>query len=415
MSRYSTTAVALHWLIAALLVYNYALGERAEHLRQGASLFAVLQLHKSIGITVLLLSVVRLAIRFWRPAPVAVIDNPAAKYLSSAVHALFYVVMIGAPLTGWIIVSTAKIEIPTLLFGVVPWPHLPFAQGWHRLAEDTHALLSTLMLALIALHVIGAVRHQFVMNDGLLDRMMPTARAGLGAFAVALALLGGSYALGQVGPIPGIEAVSAPGIATETTPIERPLSEAKQTEAPDEVTAPNEEVPEKEIAAGPVPSWQPAAGGQLGFNVTVDGEQVTGRFGRWSSMIVFDPERLDESSIRTSIDLTSVTTGDGERDNMLAGSDFFATAANPQAIFTSSDIRNTGGNRYQARGTLTLKGVSRPTRLDFTLDIKGDKATASGTATLSRSAFGVGTGQFEGDGTIGTSVAVNFRFNATRQ
>lgn len=56
MTRYSKTAMSLHWLIAALLVYNYALGERAEHLRQGPALFAILQLHKSIGITVQLLS-----------------------------------------------------------------------------------------------------------------------------------------------------------------------------------------------------------------------------------------------------------------------------------------------------------------------------------------------------------------------
>ena len=407
--------MALHWLIAALLVYNYALGERAEHLKQGAALFAVLQLHKSIGISVLLLSLFRLAIRLWRPAPLAVIDNPAAKYLSSAVHALFYVVMIGAPLTGWIIVSTAKIEIPTLLFGVVPWPHLPIALGWHKLAEDMHALLSTIMLALIALHVIGAVRHQFVMKDGLLDRMMPTTKAGLGAFAVAWAVLGGSYAFGTSGPIPGIEQTVAPVAVTKATPIEPPLPEAKQTDAPDEAVAPDKTLPEKEIAAGPVPTWQPSAGGQLGFTLTVNGEQVAGRFNRWSSKIIFDPERLNESSIRTSIDLASVATGDGERDNMLAGSDFFATAANPQATFTSTDIHNTGENRYQARGTLKLKGVSRPVRLDFMLDIKDDKATASGTARLSRSAFGIGTGQFEGDGTIGTSVAVNFRFTATRQ
>lgn len=415
MSRYSTTAMALHWLIAALLVYNYALGERAEHLRQGVALFTILQLHKSVGISVLLLSLFRLGIRLWRPAPVAVIDNRSAKYLSSSVHALFYVVMIGAPLTGWIIVSTAKIEIPTLLFGIVPWPHLPVAQGWHRLAEDAHALLSTLMLALIALHVIGAVRHQFVMKDGLLDRMMPTAKAGLGAFAVALALLGGSYTLGTSGPIPGVEQAVASVAATKATPIEPSLPETEQEEAPDEITEPDEALPETKIAAGSVPTWQQSAGGQLGFTVTVNGEQVTGRLGRWSSKIVFDPERLDESSIRTRIDLASVATGDGERDNMLAGSDFFATAANPQATFTSTDIRSTGGNRYQARGTLMLKGVSRPARLNFTLDIKGDKATASGTATLSRSAFGIGSGQFEGDGTIGSSVAVNFRFNATKQ
>lgn len=413
MTRYSKTAMALHWLIAALLVYNYALGERGEHLRQGAALFATLQLHKSVGITVLLLSLLRLGIRFWHPAPAAVIDNQSTKYLSSAVHALFYIVMIGAPLTGWIIVSTAKIEIPTLLFGFIPWPHLPVSQGWHRLAKDAHELLSNLMLALIALHVIGAVRHQFILKDGLLDRMMPTARAGLGAFAVALALFGGSYALGRSGPIPGIGAAMTPAVSPSPIAIseqaEIPLPDATKTEDAKDA------LPEKAIAAEPVPTWQSASGGRLGFDVTVSGEQVTGRFSRWSSKIAFDPERLDQSSIRATIDLASATTGDGERDNMLSGSDFFATATHPQATFASTDIRSLGGNRYRANGSLSLKGVSRPVRLDFNLAIKGDKATASGSAILSRTAFGVGSGQFEGGDTIGTSVTVSFDFNATKQ
>lgn len=415
MTRYSKTAMALHWLIAALLVYNYALGERTEHLRQGVALFAILQHHKSIGIAVLLLSLSRLVMRLWRPAPAAVIDNPAAKFLSSVVHALFYVVMIGAPLTGWIIVSTARIEIPTLLFDVIPWPHLPMAQSWHKLAEDAHGLLSTLMLALIALHVIGAVRHQFVIKDGLLSRMMPTALSGIGAFAVALALLGGSFALGRVGPIPGMEATLVPVAG----PLATPASEAPEPPLPTAEKAPTADKAKtsvsEEVSADPVPTWQPEAGGQLGFTVAVNGEQVAGRFGRWSSKIVFDPERLGKSSIRTSIDLASVATGDGERDMMLAGSDFFATGTHPQAVFTSNDIRNLGGDRYQARGTLSLKGVSRPALLNFTLVIKDDRATASGTAPLSRGAFGVGSGQFEGGDTIGTSVTVNFRFNAIRQ
>lgn len=409
-------AMGLHWLIAALLVYNYALGERTEHLRQGQALFASLQLHKSIGITILLLSLWRLAIKLWRPQPFAVVDGKSAKFLSSAVHALFYVVMIAAPLTGWVIVSTAKIEIPTLLFGVVPWPHLPVERAWHEIAEEAHGLLSKLMLGLIALHVIGAIRHQFFMKDGLFDRMMPTPRAGLGAFVLALTLLGGAFALGRVGPIPGMPQAAAPAIRSSATPVSKtPLAEIEKVGPEETANQPADKEEIKDNSDEPVPSWKTDAGGRLGFAVVVSGEQVSGSFDRWSSKIVFDPERLGESSIRTSIDLASVATGDSERDSMLAGSDFFATAANPRAVFSSNDIRSVGGNRYRASGTLTLKGVSRPARLDFTLDIKGDRATANGTTTLSRGAFGVGSGQFEGGDTIGTSVTVNFRFNATRQ
>lgn len=415
----------LHWLIAALLIYNYALGERTEHLKPGAALFAVLQLHKSIGITVLLLSLWRLAIRLWRPLPAAVIDSPSAKYLSSAVHALFYVVMIAAPLTGWIIVSTAKIKIPTLLFGLIPLPHLPLAgmsHALHELAEEAHGLLSRLMLGLIALHVIGALRHQFMMKDRLFDRMMPTVRASWGAFAVAVALLGGSFALGRVGPIPGLADTATPiasGNATPAnakteTPVTTPENADLAKNEPDAADEANRDA-EKTLPAGSVPKWQQLPGGQLGFNVTANGDQISGRFSNWSSNIVFDPERLDQSSIRATIDLASVASGDGERDAMLAGSDFFAIAAHPQATFASASIRGKGGNRYEARGNLTLKGISRPVRLNFTLDINGDQATAKGTATLSRGAFSVGVGQFEGDETISKNVSVNFNFTARKR
>ncbi len=415
MTKYSKLAIALHWMIAALLVYNYALGERAEHLRQGAALFAVLQLHKSIGISILLLSLLRLAMRLGRSQPASVTDNPPAKFLSSAVHVLFYIVMIAAPLTGWIIVSTAKIEIPTLLFGFIPWPHLPVERAWHDIAEEAHALLSTLLLALIALHVVGAIRHQFFMKDGLLDRMMPTARAGLGAFAIALALLGSSFALGRAGPIPGMTQANATVKVASVPPVSDAVVVTQQDaveEKPD-IVGKDEQSATKEIAAGPIATWQPDKGGRLGFTVSVNGEQAAGRFERWSSKIAFDPERLDESSIRASIDLGSVTTGDGERDSMLAGGDFFATSSHPQAVFTSTKIRSISGNRYRASGMLTLKGVSRPVSLDFTLNIKGDNATTSGSATLSRGTFGVGSGQFEGGDTIGSNVTVNFSFNAT--
>ncbi len=357
--------------------------------------------------------------------PVAVVDSPAAKFLSSTVHALFYVVMIGAPLTGWMVVSTADIKIPTLLFGSIPWPHLPLAgtgHALHELTEEAHELLSKLMLGLIALHVVGALRHQFMMKDGLLDRMMPTARSGLGALVVALALLGGSFALGRAGPIPGMEAAPTPIASGSATPanakagtaVAKPENADLAKAEPD--AADKTKLDAEEIAAtGPVPKWQQSPGGHLGFTVTANGEQVNGRFGNWSSNIVFDPERLDQSSIRTNINLGSVASGDGERDAMLVTSDFFATAVHPQAIFTSNDIRSSGGNRYQARGTLTLKGISQPVRLNFTLDIKGDKATASGTATLFRNAFGVGSGQFEGGDAIGKTVTVNFNFTAMKR
>src|SRR5690242_16903887 len=115
-ARYSAVAIALHWTIAALIVLQVVLASRMEARTPEA--FAVTQFHKSVGITILLLSLARLAWRLThRPPP----EPPGLagweRGLASAVHWSFYAVMILMPLTGWIMVSTSRITLPTLLYG----------------------------------------------------------------------------------------------------------------------------------------------------------------------------------------------------------------------------------------------------------------------------------------------------------
>ncbi len=406
-TRYSASAMALHWLIALLLVYNYALGQRTETLARGPELFAAFQLHKSVGITILVLSLWRLGLRLFTPRPVALGDKGWAKTLSAAVHWAFYGVMIATPLLGWAIVSTSKLKIPTLLFGVMPLPHLPLPMSAHDFAEEAHGLLANAMLLLLLLHLAGVIRHQLLLRDALVERMLPARRVGAGTLALLVATLIGSMALGRAGPLPGVAQaapVSAPAAPTETV-VQAP------PETPEPVVVEKAVAPE---ADGPVPDWTVAPGGRLGFAVDVNGERVTGSFARWTADIVFDPERLAGSSIAARIELGSVGSGDGQRDEMLGNSDFFAVAANPRATFRSSDIRALGGDRYEARGTLSIKGASRPLRLPFTLKITGDRARVSGSASLDRTAFGIGSGEFADSGTIAHQVAVTLAFSATR-
>src|SRR3954471_19362581 len=171
-ARYSALAIALHWTIAALIVLQIVLAGRMEARTPEA--FAVVQFHKSIGITVLLLSLARLAWRLIHPPP----PEPATlvgweKTLSAVVHWAFYVVMIAMPLTGWVMVSASRIELPTLLYGSIPWPHIPglpeLAAGpkkvWHDTALNAHHLIIKGAYGLIALHVAGALKHQLFSRD----------------------------------------------------------------------------------------------------------------------------------------------------------------------------------------------------------------------------------------------------------
>ncbi len=111
--------------------------------------------------------------------------------------------------------------------------------------------------------------------------------------------------------------------------------------------------------------------------------------------------------------MASVDTGDGQRDGTLTGSDFFDTGKFAKATYRASKFKALGGNRYRADGTLTLRGVTKSVPLNFTLDIRGDKARARGSATIDRTSFGVGQGDYASTAEIAGSVAVSFDFQAT--
>lgn len=99
----------------------------------------------------------------------------------------------------------------------------------------------------------------------------------------------------------------------------------------------------------------------------------------------------------------------------MKGDDFFDSAAHPKAVFTATNIRHIGGDQYEARGTLDLRGVKKPATLRFTLHIVDDRARVSGSTQIDRTAFGVGQGEWAATDAIAAGVRVDFSFAATRQ
>ncbi|MDB5439782.1 MAG: cytochrome b [Caulobacteraceae bacterium] len=179
--RFSVPAIVLHWTIAGLLLFNIWLGWQFDDAK-GLIRFNEMQLHKSVGITVLALSLIRLGLRLViKPPPLPAQMPRWEKIAALTTHWAFYVVMIGLPLTGWAIVSASPTNIPTLLYKHIPWPHLGFihdmAMPARKSAEKAftaaHHLLGKLTYALILLHVGAALKHQFVNRDAVLWRMLP--------------------------------------------------------------------------------------------------------------------------------------------------------------------------------------------------------------------------------------------------
>ena len=401
-ARYSTVAIILHWLIALALAFQIAVGFSMPDDERGFTLF---QLHKSVGVTILVLTLVRLAWRLTHRPPTAV-ERGFQGFLAKAVHTLLYAFMIGAPLTGWAMVSTDATGIPTLLYGTIPWPHLPLPHALNEPLEETHELLAWIGLALFVLHVAGALRHQFLLKDGLLRRMGPGGSAwaaGLLALLVVALYFGAGMRIsswvmanggyGPQRPTPAETSAPAPLVVAEPTDVATPTDAATEAEA------------------GPPPVWTIQRGGRLGFSVGSGDSSYNGSFTDWSGTIRFDPDHPETADIRIDVKLASASLGDATQDEMLQGGDFFAASANPTATWRSTSVRQTGPNRYSASGTLSLKGASKPQSLNFTLSGEGLKRHVEGSASIDRNAFGVGTG--ESAAGLGSAVALTFNFDAT--
>lgn len=172
-TEYSGVAKSLHWLILALLAVQFAIAWTMPEIGRTTVPTGLIGWHLSVGLAILAVMVVRLAWRLTHPAPPAPANlSPTLATLSRVVHYLLYTLLIVLPLLGWANASARGWAVK--LFGVFPLPPL-MAKGsslGHSLG-DVHATLALALLAVIALHVSGAVYHALFLKDRTLQRMLP--------------------------------------------------------------------------------------------------------------------------------------------------------------------------------------------------------------------------------------------------
>ncbi len=373
---YGGIARILHWVIAVLVIQLLIVGNTMVDLPLvSQDKFWLFQLHKSLGFTLLGLMALRIVWRLTHPAPglpggMGLLQRLAAH----GTHFAFYALLVLMPLAGWAIVSTSPLPIPTLLWGVIPIPHLPFLDGMARpdrialshLLMTLHALGGKLMIALIVLHVAAALYHHFWVRDGLLARMIPGLR-GPANSAVALAMLISCLVL---------------------------------------VTPP--------AAAAGAPAWtlDPATS-TLKFEASIGGQAVAGGITMFTAVIRFDPATPEATAISIDIDVASLATGTAQVDATLQAPEWFDIAKHPKASFRATAAKQLGEGSYELLGELTLKGVTKPVVLPFALALDGATAKVTGSVTLDRNQFGVGAGQAAA--AVAPEVRVILDLTATRQ
>jgi cytochrome b561 len=430
-SRYTVVAITLHWLMALALLSMIPMGWwmadeiKAEDPARRAFAEHIFQIHKSVGFSILALSLVRLGWRFAHPVPPLPEAMPGwQKQVARGVQVLFYVIMVALPLSGWVYVSAGysvelerALQLPTLWFGLFEIPHLPFITGQDEAARigiaegsmRAHSLMAWGVIVLTALHGGGALKHQFVDKDGVLGLMVP----GLGpkgeidlapkSRAPAL-ILGGLVIVAAVAAVlfaalrPGHSATAAatPPKAAAGCVIGGPVA------------------PPANAAFAAAPRWEvdPAAS-SIRFSGVHDGRPFQGAFTGWRAFIGFDPANLDGGKAIVEIDTGCAATGDRFQESTLKQGEWFNVAAFPMARFETDRIRARDGG-YDAEGALVVKGKTVPAKFDFTLSIDGAKAVMAGKLVLRRKDLDLGQISDPGADWVSEDIPVEIAVTATR-
>ncbi|MGB1540398.1 MAG: YceI family protein, partial [Rickettsiales bacterium] len=309
-----------------------------------------------------------------KPPPFAEGMATWERVAAKATHWMFYFLMIGIPLSGWLYVSTqwhddSPLNVSTSWFGLFTVPHLfdldqlPDAQRqqWSAELGETHEWLAFSALFLLALHVAAALKHHFINRDETLGQMLPVFAATptprgrriplwLGSILIAIALIASLVELFSV--------------------------ERAATQAQGQITSSG--------------SWaiDPQAS-EIAFSGKHAGKAFRGRFGSWHAELQLNPDAPQESTIRVEASTASAKNGIKLHDKSLPEAEWFDVANHPQAVFHLTGLSAVGEGQYAALGTLSIK--DRKLELPaFTLQLDNERARFKGKVRIDRADVDMG-------------------------
>jgi cytochrome b561 len=354
--RWGAVSQALHWVIVALIITQFVLAGIADDLPLGMRKLAVLANHKSVGITVLALAIVRLAWKRLSPGPALPVQmKPWERRLAGSSHHLLYLLMFATPLAGWCMSSAKNYSVSW--FNLLPLPNLVSPnETLYEFLHEAHEVLAWTLASVAVLHAVAALRHHFIGKDDVLRRMLPFSRL---IFA-GLATLGATTAM--------------PAMAASWI-----LDPSKST---------------------------------LGFAFTQAGARNTGKFQSFGVSLVSPGDTVAGGKLAVTIDINSLDTGDKDRDDTLRGTDLFDIAHFPRATFVATRLDETSPGKVGAAATLTMRGVSKPANVPMTVRYAtegGQKVVyLAGMTTVRRLDFGIGQGDWQSTEWVANEVEVSW-------
>ncbi len=382
ITQYNQLAKTIHWLVVAFILGQWMIAEVAESTDSQMLSLGLIALHKSLGMTVLLLAIIRLAVRMLSDQPAYPSTMTTwQKRAASGTHGALYGLLFALPLSGWLGSSASAYSVSW--FNLFSFPD--FVKPDDTLKDFFFAIHEwswRLLCLLVVIHVAAALKHQFFNKNGVLTQM--SSRISLLAAAITICVIGFfTYKLQEE---KNIQQASDP-VSLSNNSSGKDLFSS--------ITAAN--------------AWNvDYANSNLKFEAEQAGANFSGEFSQWRTRIVFDPDMPSKGRIETEIELASVDTKDQERDETLATEAFFATSLFPVARFTTSNFElDSVTKKIKSRSTLEIKGRPFPVDFEFEITESESNKTLIGLARLDRLQLMIGTGEWLDTTWIGQYVDVH--------
>lgn len=389
-NKYGLITKTIHWVTALLILMLLCMGFKMTSLPFGEDKLWVYMLHKSLGLTVLLLAFVRVA---WHVISKRPSDLPThatwEKKLAHVVHFLIYVALFAMPLSGWIMSSAGDFTVQ--FFGI----NMPdIAPKNEKLFDATlwfHQTMALVIIAVVALHAAGALKHHFIDRDITLKRMTHDKVGFVGAGIIVL--------IAAIFMVPTL--IMAAQQLMDQKPQAQEEAASEQTQGAAETLQQNGWSIDHEKS-------------RITFTATQYGQDFEGHFEGFDGQIIFDPATPDQNKAKIEIKIASIKTGSEDRDTQARSAEWFGIDQYPVAIYETQSITKTDETHFFAKGMLNLHGVTIPVEFPFTLAINGNRAVMAAELILKRLDFGIGQGEWQKTDAVGNDVKVSIAVEAIR-
>lgn len=334
--------------------------------------FTLTQWHKTFGILILLLAVFRIVWRLTHRSPAHPQGAPTwERFAATFSHIALYALLFIAPITGWMLVTVSPLNIDTLLFNLIPWPHLPWLTD---LVDKTsaearfhqfHELATGALIALLVLHIAAALKHHIIDKDTVMSGMLPSREAHTGVTmfnTLAVVVLGCAAAV--------------LGYAT--------LNNAEQ-----------------QLQAGN------SAVQAVAF---VTGESTDIIFTESTVTASINPTNPESSTLQATVTTASATSTNLQVQGSLPEADWFDSATHPQATFESTSFSLLSENTYVVNGKLVIKGIEQAQQFELIVSEESGQKMASGEFVIDRTSYQLGLESQPNEDYVGNDVTIQFRF-----